>query len=117
MPGKKEYHDLSFPSHLLTMLGSKTSLKDRWRQVINEANRIDLKHLLTLQAPISEDQTDEMQQEKVQLVIPRQYHADGFSERQQAWLMGVSDFLDEVRKRQASMPADTGGDQLEFTLQ
>lgn len=103
LPGKKEYHDSRFPSHLLTMLGSKTSLKDRWRQVINEADRIELKHLLTLQAPVSEDQTDEMQQEGVQLVIPRQYHADGFSERQQSWLMGVSDFLEVVRQREHLM--------------
>lgn len=85
------------------MLGSKTSLIDRWRQVINEADRIELKHLLTLQAPISEDQTDEMQQENVQLVIPRQYHADGFSERQQSWLMGVDDFLEVVRQREHLM--------------
>lgn len=102
-PSKNAYHDELFPSQLLTMLGSKTTLKDRWRQVINEANRVEQKHLLTLQAPISEDQTNEMQEEKIQLVIPRQYHAAGFSERQQSWLLGVADFLELVREREHLM--------------
>jgi hypothetical protein len=30
------------------MLGSKSTLKDRWRQVLDEADRITHKHLLTL---------------------------------------------------------------------
>jgi hypothetical protein len=102
-PSKASYHDPEFPNELLTMLGSKTSLRDRWRQVINEANRISTKHLLTLQAPISEDQTDEMREEKIRLVIPRQHHTSGFSSAQQAWLMSVSDFLDEVRTKEVEI--------------
>src|SRR5690606_20658382 len=46
-PGEKEYHDRSFDSLRLTMLGVKSSCKDRWRQVLAEADRIEKKHLLT----------------------------------------------------------------------
>ncbi|GAB2753727.1 type II restriction endonuclease [Sinomonas soli] len=99
-PSVDAYRDPGYPAARLTMLGSKTTLKDRWRQVLNEADRIPNKHLLTLQPGISEDQTDEMKAESLSLVIPRSLHGHGFSLRQQSWLLTVQDFLDELRTRQ-----------------
>ena len=52
------------------MLATKTTCRDRWRQVINEADRIPVKHLLTLQEGVSEAQFREMTQANVQLVVP-----------------------------------------------
>ena len=46
-------HILNFDSNKLTMLASKTTCKDRWRQILNEADRIKIKHLFTLQQGIS----------------------------------------------------------------
>jgi type II restriction enzyme len=40
-PTEKDYHDPDFPSEKLVFLGAKTTCKDRWRQIINEANRIE----------------------------------------------------------------------------
>ncbi|GMN04539.1 type II restriction endonuclease [Erythrobacter sp. MTPC3] len=60
-PGHEHYHDSAFPAAKLTMLGAKSTLKDRWRQVLSEAERIENKHLLTLEPGISENQTSEMQ--------------------------------------------------------
>jgi len=78
------------------MLAVKTSCKDRWRQVLAEADRIRTKHLLTLEPAISKIQTAEMQRQGLQLVMPatlhRTYQAD-----QREWLMGVGDFLEVVR--------------------
>lgn len=53
----------------------KTTCKDRWRQVINEADRLrdKPKFLCTLQQGISPAQMDEMQAENVVLVVPRPY--------------------------------------------
>ncbi|WP_461163581.1 type II restriction endonuclease [Arthrobacter sp. R4-81] len=99
-PSKAAYDDRTFPPSCLTMLGSKTTLKDRWRQVLNEADRIPDKHLLTLQPAISEDQTAEMRAERLQLVIPRELHTQGFSQAQQIWLMGLDDFIIEVKARE-----------------
>ena len=65
------YHDPRFPADRLRMLGVKTTCKDRWRQVINEAERIPKKHLFTLQEGVSVTQFTEMQHEGVQLVVPR----------------------------------------------
>ena len=98
-PGQAEYRDPSFPAARLTMLGAKSTLKDRWRQVLSEAERIDAKHLLTLEPGISENQTTEMQAKNLQLVLPRSLHAT-FRAPQQAWLMDLDGFLSVVKSRQ-----------------
>jgi hypothetical protein len=82
------------------MLGAKTTCKDRWRQVLSEAARIDDKHLLTLEAAISEPQTTEMRAQKLQLVVPKALH-ETFSAQQQAWLISLSDFIRVVQVRQS----------------
>ncbi|WP_058268531.1 type II restriction endonuclease [Pseudarthrobacter enclensis] len=98
-PGINEYQDPSFPPlDLLTMLGVKTTCKDRWRQVLSEAKRIEEKHLLTLESPISPAQTDEMKDHKIQLVIPRSLHAPCKPE-QQGWLMRVDELVAIAKER------------------
>mgnify|MGYP006381955867 FL=1 len=98
-PGMVHYHDAAFPQARLTMLASKSTCKDRWRQILNEAERIPNKHLLTLEPSISENQTCEMQAERVQLVLPRRLHST-YTPEQQTWLMDVAAFIDLVRQRQ-----------------
>ncbi|MCC5910036.1 MAG: restriction endonuclease [Clostridiaceae bacterium] len=72
-PSEEAYHDLSFESSGLTFLGAKTTCKDRWRQILNEADRIEEKHLFTLQQGISKNQLAEMYSHKVTLVVPKDY--------------------------------------------
>lgn len=98
-PGRDEYHDREFNALLLTMLGVKLSCKERWRQVLSEADRIENKHLLTLEAAISERQTDEMKMRKLQLVLPEELH-ESYSPEQQRWLMNVTDFTNLALDRQ-----------------
>jgi len=98
-PGQKEYHDNSFDALKLTMLGVKSSCKDRWRQVLSEADRIDRKHLLTLEAAISKAQTDEMEFKKLQLVVPQGLQ-DTYLLEQQQWLISLTEFIELVRNKQ-----------------
>ena len=98
-PGQEEYQNPDFNSMNLTMLGVKSTCKDRWRQVLAEADRIENKHLLTLEAAISISQTDEMKAKKLQLVLPKALH-ETYSNEQQAWLMDVSSFTKLVLDRQ-----------------
>ena len=74
-PSEIAYHDFSFPVGKLTSLAAKTTCKDRWRQILNEADRLrdSRKYLCTLQQGISAMQMDEMEVEKVTLVVPRAY--------------------------------------------
>ena len=69
-PSIEKYHEAGFPMERLAMLGVKTTCKDRWRQVLAEADKIPLKHLFTLQPKISSNQLDEMSGANVRLVIP-----------------------------------------------
>src|SRR5579875_2886320 len=88
-PGSKEYGTPAFNPVLLTMLGVKSTCKDRWRQVLTEAKRIEHKHLLTLETAISQHQTDQMKDEKLQLVLPRALDRT-YTASQQAWLLDVT---------------------------
>jgi hypothetical protein len=97
-PSIAKYRDASFPANRLTMLGSKSTCKDRWRQVLSEAERIKQKHLLTLEPGISQNQTNEMQAHHLQLVVPKPIHRT-YSDTQQKWLMSLRTFIDYVRKK------------------
>lgn len=69
-PSEASYRDRAFPAGRLRMLGVKTTCKDRWRQILNEAARIPEKHLLTLQEGVSAGQFREMTAAGVRLVVP-----------------------------------------------
>jgi hypothetical protein len=101
-PGQAEYHDPAFNAMNLTMLGVKSTCKDRWRQVLAEADRIERKHLLTLEAAISKNQTDEMESKLLQLVLPADLH-QSYLPGQQSWLMDISEFTALVLSRQQSL--------------
>ena len=95
-PGKREYHDSSFPDTHLRMLGVKSTCKERWRQVLAEADRIKAKHLLTLEPGISEAQTAEMRKNDLLLVLPQSLHAT-YNPRQRDWLMDVRGFIGAIK--------------------
>lgn len=99
-PSITHYHDAGFPAIRLTMLGVKSTCKDRWRQVLAEAARIEKKHLFTLEPGISENQTNEMTQNKLTLVLPKTLH-DSYKPTQKAALIQLSDFISLVNARQA----------------
>lgn len=74
-PSEEAYHDMTFSIEKLCTLAAKTTCKDRWRQILNEADRLrdENKYLCTMQQGISSAQMDEMQAEKVILVVPKPY--------------------------------------------
>ncbi|MBO6527844.1 type II restriction endonuclease [Erythrobacter sp.] len=103
-PGQAEYEDPNFSVSLLTMLAAKSSCKDRWSQVLPEAERIPLKHLVTLELGISESQTETMAASNVQLIVPTRLQSS-YTAKQRAWLWPVSTFVDEVQRRQEQIEA------------
>lgn len=101
-PSIEAYHDTAFNTELLTMLGVKSTCKDRWRQVLSEANRVTDKHLLTFEAAISINQTREMKAHSLQLVVPESIHST-YSAEQQKWLMNLADLMEMLLFRQRAM--------------
>lgn len=98
-PSETAYHDEAFPIDGLTILGAKSTVKDRWRQVLSEAARIPEKHLLTLEPGISVNQTNEMVAKKLRLVVPRGLHAT-YRPEQQDSLMDLAAFIRDVIRKQ-----------------
>ncbi|HBQ8613170.1 TPA: restriction endonuclease, partial [Klebsiella pneumoniae] len=96
-PSGAAYHDPDYPAERLRMLGVKTTCKDRWRQVLNEADRIDTVHLFTVQQGVSVAQFREMQSEGIRLVVPVGLHK-AFPEEIRGELMSLSAFIDEIKK-------------------
>jgi len=95
-PSAKAYRDQAFPASSLRMLAAKTTCKDRWRQILNEADRVEMKHLLTLQEGVSVNQFREMTDAGVKLVVPKGLH-DAYPAAVKAELMTLKAFLEEVR--------------------
>lgn len=99
-PDGESYHNFMFPSDKLTMLGAKTTCKDRWRQVLNEANRIPNKHLFTLQRGVSRNQLQEMKDEHLTLVVPKENKTLFLPEFHEN-IMCLTDFIGMVREQQS----------------
>lgn len=90
-PSQEAYHNVAFPDKNLISLAAKTTCKDRWRQIINEADRLKNKpkYLCTLQQGISSAQMDEMQAENVVLVVPKMYIKTYPADKQdRIWTLG-----------------------------
>lgn len=95
-PSAAAYRDPAFPASSLRMLAAKTTCKDRWRQILNEADRVATKHLLTLQEGVSWNQFREMTDAGVKLVVPKHLH-DAYPAAVKPGLMTLAAFLEEVR--------------------
>lgn len=100
-PGLPQYLNDAFPGDGLTILGAKSTCKDRWRQVLSEAGRIKRKHLVTLEPGISGNQLDEMEANDLQLVVPSSIH-ETYKSENRAWLWSLSDFIKHVREKQVA---------------
>lgn len=97
-PSIDQYQDHSYPVRSLRVLGVKTTLKDRWRQVITEAGRLARrpKHLFTLQQGVSVSQFEEMTDAGVQLVVPKALFRS-YPQTLRPRLISLADFCSEVR--------------------
>ena len=98
-PSEEAYHDMTFSVEKLCTLAAKTTCKDRWRQILNEADRLrdENKYLCTMQQGISAAQMDEMQAEKVILVVPRAYHS-AYPKEKRDRIWTISKFVNYVKE-------------------
>jgi hypothetical protein len=96
-PSKAAYSDSDFPVAGLRMLAAKTTCKDRWRQVTKEAKRLTERHLLTLQAGVTESQFAEMAEAGVRLVVPTALH-NAYPSKVRTKLISFEKFIRGVKK-------------------
>ena len=70
VPGCSQYSDPRFPSGSLRMVACKSTLKERWRQILREAERIPEKYVLTLDASLTDDGVVQMMASGLRLFLP-----------------------------------------------
>lgn len=97
-PSASAYRDPSYPEQRLQMLAVKTTCKDRWRQVIDEAERISPKYLLTLQEGVSLSQFGQMQAASVKLVVPKPLF-DKYHKEIRPHLTSLAGFIELTKQR------------------
>lgn len=102
-PNGKCYHNFEFPIDSLTVLGVKTNCKERWRQVLSEADRADVKYLFTLQQGLSSNQLKEMHDSNLKLIVPEKY-ISSFPKQHQYEISSLKSFIALVKDRQEHMP-------------
>ncbi|WP_126245907.1 type II restriction endonuclease [Chitinophaga rhizosphaerae] len=95
-PDSSSYSDPSFDRNKIFMLASKTTCKDRWRQILNEADYIPTKHLFTLQQGISLNQLNEMYNANVCLVVPRPY-LKSFPPEYNGRILSLAQFIECIK--------------------
>lgn len=103
-PSIEAYHDINFLIENLCSLAAKTTCKDRWRQILNEGDRFrdQNKYLCTLQRGISEQQLNEMEKEKVILVVPKVYIKE-YPQKKRSDIMTISEFIKYVKSKQENL--------------
>lgn len=96
IPSALAYFTDEYPVERILILGLKTTCKDRWRQVTQEAPRVPQKHLLTLQRGVTEKQLAQMASAHVSLIVPQPLH-EYYPEANPVQLMTVENFITIAR--------------------
>ena len=94
-PSAKAYHDPATPDDSLRMLAAKFTLKDRWRQVLREAERISRKHLLTMDAAVTHRSLQSIKAAQLTLVIPEPIRAS-YGAESRGMILSVRDFIGQL---------------------
>ncbi|MDQ3524435.1 MAG: type II restriction endonuclease [Chloroflexota bacterium] len=70
-PSLDRYQGATSAASDIHMLAVKTTLKDRWRQVLQEGKKVSPKHLFTLDEGVSLATYQDMKSRDLQLVVPQ----------------------------------------------
>jgi hypothetical protein len=96
IPSAARYPSIKSDPKDIMIVGVKTTCKDRWRQVLQEAPNVEKKYILTLQDGISSKQVNQMVSENVQLVVPKQLHSS-FSKDVHSHLWDIETFVNRAK--------------------
>jgi restriction endonuclease EcoRII-like protein len=98
IPSCDAYNDSTFPDARLRMVSAKSTLKERWTEVIPEAGRIDEKYLVTLDKKLTDAVIRAMRDEKVRPFMPRAFLTEAYDKRTTRPLLGtVTELVAELR--------------------
>jgi len=99
LPNILAYNDARYPRDKITVLALKTTCRDRWRQVLEEAPDVPKRHILTLQPGISVSQLRQMKAANVSLVVPEELQKDYNVKESGIELLTVGAFIKQVQRQ------------------
>ncbi len=102
-PNGECYRNFEFPADKLTILGAKTTCKDRWRQVAAEADRADVNYLFTIQPGLTSNQLREMESLHIGLVVPKG-NIGCFPSEFRGKIASLAHFVAMVKEQQGTIP-------------
>ena len=97
IPACEAYHNPGFPAAHLRMVACKSTSKERWRQVLNEAVRIPIKYLLTLDTALTAPTIEQMIRAGVEPHLPASIVAASYQSNARQDMLGtVAGLLDKL---------------------
>ncbi|CUR57290.1 putative restriction endonuclease type II, EcoRII-like [metagenome] len=103
LPSATAYYEASDPDRQVMVVAVKTTCRDRWRQVLEEAPRVSVRYLLTLQRGISSSQMRAIADAGIQLVVPQPLQ-EAYASEDRERMISVSEFLEMARGLRPQQP-------------
>ncbi|MFN8648094.1 MAG: type II restriction endonuclease [Gemmatimonadales bacterium] len=98
IPGHAQYHDPAYPADRLMMVACKSTVRERWAQVLREAERIRTKFLLTVDEGMSAELLRSMNQRAILVFVPTGISASAYAQSDmEPPVESVEDLLDRLR--------------------
>jgi hypothetical protein len=95
VPGGAEYRDLHFPPERLRMVACKSTVKERWGQILKEAKRVPEKYLLTVDAELTREVVASMREHRLRVFLPLPLIESAYGTREH--LESIGALLQELR--------------------
>ncbi len=89
IPGCPQYHDPGFPGDCLRMVACKSTVKERWAQILKEADRISPKFVLTLDPGLTDDLILRMFEKRLEAFLPSAILEKSYAESTQRHRLGT----------------------------
>jgi type II restriction enzyme len=100
IPSVADYNNPEFSTDKLFAVPVKTTLKDRWGQVLKEAPRLDKRYLMTVQPGVSVAQLNRMAKQGITLIVPKEIQ--GEYPDSDIEILSIEEFVALVRERLGS---------------
>lgn len=93
IPGADAYHDPDYPPQRLRMVACKSTVRERWGQVLKEADRVRIKYLLTLDRGLSDEVVQGMWEKELRAFLPAGLIQENYAAAPCRDLLGTVDHL------------------------
>jgi hypothetical protein len=97
VPSCHAYADPAFPPDRLRAISCKSTLKERWMEIVPEARRVHTKFVLTLDDKLTDNVIESMVRQRVRPFMPARVLETYARRHTRPLLSSVSDLLDELR--------------------